>query len=217
MLKLSNYLKEQSITIIFLMIAISAVPPPTPGCIVSDPLMVSPFVIAESYNFMGTCEHTLVTSCSDDVDFAVTVDFLAADLANGRIGVRYMNRRFTYREDGTVDTGSEDPIDQVGDTREYADQVFITQNAAETILDFRSVGVQVVIANNQFQVNVADSTALGETCGLCGNQDGTLLFSNRSTVANIMNTNQVMAFANSWLVPVRDQFLRDIRRECGEL
>ena len=201
----------------FPIITIFAAPPPSPGCIVSEPLMVSPFVIPERYNFMGTCEHTLVTSCSSAVDFAVTVDFLATDLANGRIGVRYMNRRFIYQEDGTVDTGGEEPIGQVGDTREYADQVFITQNADGTILDFQTVGVQVIVANNQFLVNVADSTVLGETCGLCGNSDGTLLFSDRTTIANIMNTTQVMAFANSWLVPARDQFLRGIRRECGEL
>ena len=192
-------------------------PPPPPGCVVSDPLMVSPFVISENYNFVGTCEHTLVTSCTNTVDFAVTVDFLATNLANGRIGVRYMNRRFIYQEDGTVDTGSEDPIGQVGDTREYVGQVFITQNAGGTIMDFQSVGVQVIIANNQFQVNVADSNTLGETCGLCGNQNGTLLFNDRTTVANIMNMTQVRAFANSWLVPARDQFLRGIRRECGEL
>ena len=191
--------------------------PPSPNCIVSDPLMVSPFVIAETYNFVGTCEHTLVTSCTDAVDFAVTVDFLATNLANGRIGVRYMNRSFIYQENGTVDTGSEDPIGQVGDTREYVGQVFITQNATETILSFQSVGVEVTVANDQFQVNVANSSTLGETCGLCGNQDGTLLFNDRTTVANIMNMTQVRAFANSWLVPARDQFLRGIRRECGEL
>lgn len=182
----------------------------------SDPLVVSPFEIDDSYSFMGTCEHTLVSSCADTMTFAVTVDFLPGNLDNGRIGVRYMDRRFVVLDDRSVDTRGEVPIGMVGDTDEYEGQVFITDTDGAAILDFRSVGVAVVVDDDRFFVNVTNSSSLGELCGLCGNRDGTLLYSDNMSVANINNMTQVREFANSWLVPARDQFLRDIRRECGE-
>ena len=185
-------------------------------CTVTDPLMVSPFQIPSNYNFMGTCEHTLVTSCTDRVDFAVTVDFLPGNLDNGRIGVRYMERQFIVLDDRSVDTGGESPVNMVGDTTEYAGEVFITDTANEAVLEFRSVGVTVIVDGNNFLVNVSNSSSLGELCGLCGTRNGTLLYNDRMTIANIMNMMQVRAFANSWIVPAGDQFLRGIRRECGE-
>ena len=185
-------------------------------CTVIDPLMVSPFKIPSSYNFMGTCEHTLVTSCTDAMDFAVTVDFLRGNLDNGRIGVRYKDRRFIVLDDRTVDTGGETPIKMDRDMDEYDGAVFITDTANKVVLDFQWVGVTVIVVGNVFQVNVANSSSLGELCGLCGTRNGTLLFDNRMTFANILNLMQVRAFANSWTVPAGDQFLRGIRRECGE-
>ena len=65
------------------------------------------------------------------------------------------------------------------------------------------------------QVNISDTSTLGETCGLCGTTDGVLQFRNGNT-ANIMNRTEVDAFANSYLVAPRDQFLHPQRRECGK-
>ena len=165
---------------------------------------------------MGTCEHTLVTSCTEAVDFAVTVDFLPGNFANGEIGVRYMDRRFVVQDDRSVDARGEVPINSDGDTDEYEGDVFVTITDDTTTLDFQSVGVAVVVIGDQFHVNVTNSSSLGELCGLCGTRDGSLLYRDLMSVANINNATEVRAFANSWLVPADEQFLRDIRRECGE-
>ena len=65
------------------------------------------------------------------------------------------------------------------------------------------------------QVNISDIRTLRETCGLCGTTVGVLLYCNGNT-ANIMNRTEVDAFANSYLVAPRDQFLHPQRRQCGE-
>ena len=65
------------------------------------------------------------------------------------------------------------------------------------------------------QVNISDTRTLRETCGLCGTTVGVLLYRNGNT-ANIMNRTEVDAFANSYLVAPRDQFLHPQRRECGK-
>ena len=65
------------------------------------------------------------------------------------------------------------------------------------------------------QVNISDTRTLRETCGLCGTTEGFLLHRNGNT-ANIMNRTEVDAFAKSYLVAPRDQFLHPQRRECGE-
>ena len=66
------------------------------------------------------------------------------------------------------------------------------------------------------QVTVSDASVFGETCGLCGTTDGILLYSDGTTTANLMNMTEVDAFANSYLVDPRDQFLHDQRSQCGE-
>ena len=66
------------------------------------------------------------------------------------------------------------------------------------------------------QVTISNTSVLGQTCGLCGTTDGILLFSDGTTTANFMNMTEVNAFANSYLVEPRNQFLHTQRRECGE-
>ena len=178
--------------------------------------MVSPFQTSNSYSFTDTCEHFLVSSCNSSVDFAVTVDFLSANLSNGRIGVRYGERRFVYQEDGTVDTRGEDPINVDGNTAEYDGQVFITDDASRVVLQFQSIGVVIIVTSTAFQVNVNFSSPLGMTCGLCGTQEGVLLYSDQQTTADITDGAQVGEFVASYLVSARDHFLRGVRRECGE-
>ena len=200
--------------------SISPAVPPQPGnttsCSVFDSLMVSPFQTSNSYSFSDTCEHFLVSSCNGLVEFAVTVDFLSANISNGRIGVRYGERRFVYQEDGTIDTRGEVPINIDGNTAEYEGQIFITEDANGIVLQFQSVGVEIFITSAAFEMNVNLFSPLGTTCGLCGTQEGVLLYSDQQTTADIANEAQVRGFVASHLVPARDHFLRGVRRECGE-
>ena len=67
-----------------------------------------------------------------------------------------------------------------------------------------------------FTVSVSSGSSIGETCGLCGTQEGQLQFRD-GTFADITDRVEVEAFTMSYLVPARDQALRPQRRECGEL
>ena len=60
-------------------------------CTIADPLMVSPFTRSTSYTFMGTCEHALLQSCDNSVDFMVRTDFLTDSMDNGAVGVFFVS------------------------------------------------------------------------------------------------------------------------------
>jgi len=55
-------------------------------CTVDEPMVVSPFARAESYTFMGSCEHVLLRSC-DGGDFEVRTDFITDTQENGAVGI----------------------------------------------------------------------------------------------------------------------------------
>ena len=66
--------------------------------------------------------------------------------------------------------------------------------------------------------NIEISGNFGEDqqlCGLCGSRNGSLMRPDGGT-ADIESMAQVEAFAQSYLVPPRDQSLRPQRRECGK-
>lgn len=56
-------------------------------CTVDEPMMVSPFTRSTSYTFMGSCEHTLLRSCDENIDFSVRTDFITNSMENGAVGV----------------------------------------------------------------------------------------------------------------------------------
>jgi len=114
-------------------------------CSVTEPLMVSPFQSSNSYNFRGTCEHILLSSCNGTVDFRITVDFLQSELDNGRIGALYDGGMYISREDGTFyvdsDTGI---ISSDGNTTVYERNVAVTRGSGRTVVDFQNLGVTIV-------------------------------------------------------------------------
>ncbi len=56
-------------------------------CTIVDPMLVSAFSRSTSYTFMGSCEHALLQSCDDLVDFMVRTDFITDSMDNGAVGV----------------------------------------------------------------------------------------------------------------------------------
>ena len=107
--------------------------------------MVSPFQSSNSYNFRGTCEHILLSSCNGTVDFRITVDFLQSELDNGRIGALYDGGMYISREDGTFyvdsDTGI---ISSDGNTTVYERNVAVMRGSGRTVVDFQDLGVTIV-------------------------------------------------------------------------
>jgi len=107
-------------------------------CSVTEPLMVSPFQSSNSYNFRGTCEHILLSSCNGTVDFRITVDFLQSELDNGRIGALYEGGMYISREDGTFEVDSDTRIiSSSGSTTVYERNVTVTRTSRRTTINFQ--------------------------------------------------------------------------------
>lgn len=179
-------------------------------------LRVSPFSHSSSYRFSGTCEHTLLRPCVPMSNFAVTADFESDDLATGRIGLRYDSSYFIYAE-GSVVVYNAPLADDSGDTKSYdvgGSFVTVTTNG-DVVIVAEAIGISIHASSSEFTVNATVTSA--DHCGLCGSVDGQLLHSDGLTVANITDLAQVMEFANSHVVPARDQFLREQSRQCGTL
>ena len=178
--------------------------------------MVNPFSLSDTgYNFRSACEHILVEPCDVDIDFTIVVDFLD-NLENGRIGIKYEGRLYIYKEGGDV-RSSETPTAEIpGERYEFADGTIVTKVDDTVTINFPAMQVTVIASPSMFRVEVGAASPLARTCGLCGTPRGMLLHSDRMTVANIMDMEQVMEFTDSYLVPPDEQTLRGVRRECGK-
>ena len=114
-------------------------------CSVTEPLMVSPFQSPNSYNFRGTCEHVLLSSCNGTTDFRITVDFLQSELDNGRIGALYDGGMYISKEDGTFEVDSDTGIiSSNGNTTVYDRNVAVTTASGRTTVDFQDLGVTIL-------------------------------------------------------------------------
>ena len=198
------------------MLSVSSVEPDVVTCTVSSPLTISPFSETNTYRFTGACEHILVSPCNESLlDFEIRVDFLSADLSNGRIGARYGDSLFIYTEDGTVVVMNANMTATVGDTTEYEGNVFVTSQTDVTTIDFRDFDISINITSSSFEVT--HPITRGPVCGLCGNISGELIYSDGMRVAQIMDREQVEEFSASYVVDPIDQFLREeVRRACGK-
>ncbi|XP_064387505.1 uncharacterized protein LOC135335846 isoform X3 [Halichondria panicea] len=191
-------------------------------CTIADPLMVSPFTRSTSYTFMGTCEHALLQSCDDSVDFMVRTDFLTDSMDNGAVGVFFNEAWWISREDGSYES-SEAASSVSGvpgrETTVYADSN-VEVERGDNYTEIRvGGGIGVNVRHNygdpsSIIVTVVTGSSLGETCGLCGTQTGDLRRSD-GTIADITDRAQVEAFTMDYLTPADQQALRPIRRECS--
>ena len=148
-------------------------------------------------------------------EFAVTADFESNDFSNGRIGLRYKGSRFIYTGDSVIVYNAV-LIGSTGTTKTYdvdGSTVTVISNGGFQIIA-EDIGIAIQASASEFTVN-ATGTSI-EACGLCGSLSGQLVHSDGVTVADITNMTQVMDFANSHVVPVEYQFLRDQTRQCGE-
>jgi len=174
--------------------------------------------IPSSYRLNDVCEHTILTTCTDSDDFTINVDYSEDSLLLARVGIKYNQSKIVILEDLTVTVmGLGNPISQNGLTTEYANQIFITQNSGESVVDLRSLGVKVTRTSSNLEIETSSGRLSGDICGLCGRY-GVLLYSDRMTVADINNPSDIQQFTNSWRSLPLDMFLRDeARKECGKL
>lgn len=189
--------------------------------------MVTPFFspgsVGPSYDFQGTCEHVLVTPCNGMPSIAVVGDFLSDDLSMGRVGLRNGSKAVVLTEQLGVElrgglTGTTTSMTTV--TNLGSLEVVVTVGSGIVTLEASSIGLSVTRTPTGVSINLTDFTAITQTCGLCGNSSGSLIFgplgNPQQPPADIMNQTNVNMFADSWMVPARSQVLRDARRECGE-
>ena len=182
-----------------------------------DGLSIFPYdqtVSQISYLLRDVCEHTLLTTCSGPERFSINVDYSEESLNLARAGVQYNTTIIVVIIDDsglsliTQNLGSN--ISQSGQTTEYPNQIFITQSSDEIIIDVRRVGVRLTVSQSGLQVQVSSGALSGDFCGLCGRLNGELLYSDRTTIADITDRVDIQQFTNSWRAD--DIFLRDAPR-----
>lgn len=173
-----------------------------------------------SYMLNDVCEHTVLTTCKESDDFTINADYSEGTLNLDRVGIRYNASTIVMVKNPiSIEVkGIGQPISQVGQTREYANQIFITQSSAEIVVDLHRLGVKVTCTSSELRIETSSGTLSGDLCGLCGRLNGDLVYSDRSTVADITNQQEIIQFTNSWRALPLDMFLRaEARKECGKL
>ena len=172
-----------------------------------------------SYMLTDVCEHTVLTTCRDSDDFTINIDYSEGTLNMDRVGIKYNTSTIIMVKDPiSIDLkGIGEPISQSGRTIEYANQIFITQRSARIVVELRRLGVRVRCTSSELQIETFAGTLSGDLCGLCGRLNGHLVYSDRTTVADITDQQDILQFTNSWRALPLDMFLRDeARKECGE-
>lgn len=155
----------------------------------------------------------MLTTCSGSEKFSVNVDYSEESLNLARVGVQYNTTiiKVIIGDDLTVNAQNlGNLISQNGSTEEYPNQIFITQESNQIIVDIRRVGVTLTVSLSALQVKVSSGALGGDFCGLCGRLNGDLVHSDRTTVAEITNNMNIQQFTNSWRAV--DAFLRDVVR-----
>ena len=195
-----------------------------PVCTVEDSILITPFQdpssIQQSYTYHGTCEHILLENCLfNPSDFRITIDFVSSNLDIGRVGVKLGSTEIVILEDfSTRLTNLGDPVFESSDnsTLKFSDSIVIHSDSGVLVVELQTLGVILTRSLGLLNLSLTRTGLLRETCGLCGDQSGSLLFSDRTTEAVINNRSSINQFADSWRVNPGEQFLRESSRECGK-
>ena len=166
-----------------------------------------------SYLLRDVCEHTVLTTCSGSEKFSVNVDYSEESLNLARVGVQYNTTIIIIIIGNGLTVSAQNLgnlVSQTGSTEEYPNQIFITHEGNQIILDLRRVGVNLTVSLSTLRVEVTSGALSGDFCGLCGELDGDLVYSDRTTVADITNNMDIQQFTDSWRA--MDPFLRDVDR-----
>ena len=172
-----------------------------------------------SYMLSDVCEHTVLTTCRDSDDFTINIDYSEGTLNIDRVGIKYNASTIVMTKDpiGVDLKGLGESISQTGQVTEYPNQIFITQTSAQIDVNLASLGVRVTCTASELQIETSPGTLSGDLCGLCGRLNGHLVYSDRTTVADITDQQDILQFTNSWRALPLDMFLRDeARKECGK-
>lgn len=200
-------------------------------CTLEDAMVVTPFPqpsssSSSSFTYRGSCEHTVLSSCGLTDTFAITVDFLAADLSLGRVGVRLGgSQKLVIHEDLFVDAqGLGNPMLVEDGVEEFNGSIRVTRALSNVTVHLLELGIVVSVARdgheNQTGSLMVDASRYnrtrGEICGLCGNLTGHLIHSDAVTVVRERVRERLQEFARSWQVNPGEQILRQESRRCGE-
>lgn len=193
-------------------------------CTVEDSILITPFQdpisTQQSYTFHGTCEHILLENCLfNPSDFRITVDFVSSNLDIGHVGVKLGSMEIVILEDfSTRLTNLGDPVFESSDnsTLRFSYGIVIYSDSNVLVVELETLGVIMTRSLGLLNLSLTGTGSLRETCGLCGDQSGSLLFSDRTKEVVINNRSSIDQFADSWCVNPGEQFLRESSRECGK-
>ena len=172
-----------------------------------------------SYVLSDVCEHTVLTTCRDSDDFTINIDYSEGTLNIDRVGIKYNASTIVMVKDPmSVELkGLGEPISQSGQVTEYPNQIFITQSSTQIDVNLSRLGVRVTCTSSELRIETSSGELSGDLCGLCGRLNGHLVYSDRTTVADITDQQDILQFTNSWRALPLDMFLRDeARKECGK-
>ena len=154
-----------------------------------------------SYLLREPCEHTVLTFCSGSEKLFINVDYSEKSLTLATVGI-YCNTTkiiITVRGSFVMTAHNlEDVVSQSGSTTEYSNQIYVTQVNNELFVDIRCVGVKLTISPFVLQVKVSLGALNGDFCGLCGRLNGELVYSDGTTIADILNDTSIQEFTKSW-------------------
>ena len=195
-----------------------------PVCVVEDSILITPFQdpssTQQSYTFHGTCEHILLENCLlNPSDFRITIDFASSNLDIGHVGVKQRNMEIVILEDfSTRLTNLGDPVLDNSDnsTLRFSDGIVIHSDRDTVVVELQTFGVTLTRSLGLLNLSLIGTGSLRETCGLCGDQSGSLLFSDRTKEVVISNRSSIDQFADSWRVNPGEQFLRESSKDCGK-
>ena len=194
-------------------------------CDIPETLTISPFGTNDSYQFEGSCDHYLLRLCDGLNDMSVVVDFVSDTLDGARVGLQYDDSSVVSTETGDLVIRNLTLIEVKENTEFYTNGIIIYRESGINRIVVQATGNITIIHNyagdnRSIQVRYlsfgrtdTDVPTPVSVCGLCGNIDGTLLYSDLLTVAD---QEQLALFIDSYTVEASEQFLRGQRRKCSK-
>ena len=195
-------------------------------CTARDDMIIHPFPMSSftsSYTYRRSCEHTLLTSCGLRDTFAINIDFSAADLSLGRVGVRIgSDQNLVVLENMTVDT--DDHVRSANGVEVLNGSAIVSVTSSNVSINITELDIIVTVINDAVNPKTVvidlteyNTTIHGDVCGLCGSQNGELVFSDAVIVVEQRTKEYLQEFAQSWQVNPGEQILRQqTRPDCGK-
>ena len=177
-------------------------------CTLSDSLALHTFsnqTTENGYNYTISegCEHKLVTTCDEDVaDLEIRVDFFQNDFGSAKVAIVYEGKTIIIDEHPSLQLPEAVPLGG------------ITYQSGVGTASVSIPSLTLTVTRNLSSLTISFNESSYPTAGLCGDLNGTLLFSDCSSTVD--EGKGLDSFKQSYKVKPSDLILREARRQCGK-